>query len=710
MSRGSVSWITAGPVARASEAGAVRALRALFPALAVLAVQQVLFPVPLGIVVRGVTIGLLTALVALGAALVYRANRALNFAQADLGYPSALVAVMLVAVNGLPYLVGLGGGIVLAFVLGAVVEMLIVRRFATASRLIFTVATIGLAQLLASLAFTSAAWWWDERPASLRLAPPLDWSVRIDPLTFDASHIVVWFVAPLLLIAVWWLLARTRLGAVVRATADRSERAALLGIPVRRVHTLVWAIAAVLAFLGIWLRAGVVGLPVGAALGLGVLLRAIGALVVGRMTELATVVATSVAFGVLETAVTFGADSAAEGQAAVAAVVLVVLMVRRRSATRADAEETSSWRQATEVRSVPAELRSLPEVRITRWVAAALTVAVLVALPFGLSTAQSIKATTVIAFAIVGVSLVVLTGWAGQVSLGQMAFVAWGGAVAASATDAWGVDPIVAFALATATGSAVAVAVGLPALRFRGLHLAVTTLAFALVSSTYLLDRSHFGWVHTERFERRPLLGRIDLGSETSMYFLSLGALVLVGVVVRRIRATRTGRVMVATRENEALAQRYGIAPAHTKLTAFAVSGGIAAFGGALLAYQQQAFVPSLHTPDAGIAVFVATVIGGLGAWWGGVVGALFSRGLGWFLPSEWLLLTTSMGMLAILLVLPDGLGGAIAAARDRWLRSIARDRGLLVPSLFEDRAAPTPIAPSSEPAGPADGSPEEAA
>lgn len=675
-----------------------RAGRTLLPAGCIVALQVVLFPVPLGIVVRGATVGLLTALVALGAALVFRANRALNFASADLGYPAALVAVMLVSVSGLPYLLGLGAGLALAFVLGAVVEMLIVRRFATSSRLIFTVATIGLAQLLASLAYSVGRWWWDEEPASLRLPAPFELSLRIDPLTFDAGYVVVWVVSPLLLVAVWWLLARTHLGALVRAAADRSERASLLGVPVRRVHTLVWALASVLAFAALWMRAGVLGLPVGSALGLGVLLRSIGALVVGRMTELVTVVTTAVAFGVLETAVTFGADSAAEGQAVVAAVVLAVLLLRRRSATRAEAEETSSWRQASEVRPVPKEMRHLPEVRAARWVFGIVGAAVLVALPFGLDVAQSIKATTVLAYAIVGTSLVVLTGWAGQVSLGQMALVAWGGAVTASVTEAWQVDPFVAWALATAAGATVAVVVGLPALRFRGLYLAVTTLAFALVTSTYLLDPSFFGWVHTERIERRPLFGRIDLESETSMYFVSLAALVLVGAVLRRARATRTGRALLAMRENELMAQSFGVSPMRTKLTAFALSGGIAAFGGAILAYQQHAFVPGLHSPESGIAVFVSTVIGGLGAWWGGVVGAVFSRGLGWFLPSEWLLLTTAMGMLAILLVLPDGLGGAAIRLRDLWLRAVARDRGLHVPSLLADRAEPS--SPTADRAG----------
>jgi branched-chain amino acid transport system permease protein len=683
--------------------------KTLLPAATIIGVQLVAFPAPLGIVVRGLTVGLLTALVALGAALVFRANRVVNFAQADLGYPAALVAVMLVTASGLPYLLGFAGGLVAAVVVGAVVEMLIIRRFATASRLILTVATIGLAQLLAALAF-AASKWWDRASASQRIDAPWDISVRIDPLTFDANSVSVWIAAPVLLLGVWWLLSRTELGALIRASAERSERAALLGVPVRRLNTLVWALAAGLAFIALWLRAGVLGLPVGSALSLGVLLRSVGALVIGRMTELVTIVSTAMALGVLETAVTFGADTAAQGQAVVAGVILVVLLVRRRSNTRADLDETSSWQQATEPRQVPDVMRRLPEVRITRWVAVVAGVGLSLILPHTLSTAQSIKATTVIAFAIIGMSIVVLTGWAGQVSLGQMAFVAWGGAITAASTGEWQLDPVIALGLASMGGAAVAVVVGLPALRFRGLYLAVTTLAFSLVTTSYFLDRSHFGWVRTARFERQPLLGRVDIGSELAMYHLSLGGLVLVAYILRRVRSTRTGRVMLAMRENELGAQAYGIGPVGVKLVAFAVSGATAAFAGGLLAYQQQAFSPSLHSPNTSIDVFISTVIGGIGSLWGGLLGALYSKGLGWFLPSEFLLLTSSVGVLAVLLMLPNGIGGALVALRDRWLRDVARQRDMLVPSLLADRAdradlpqvqppgAPSPAAADPEP------------
>ena len=106
-----------------------RSLVPLSPAFALVAVQLVFFGLPAGAWVRAVVIGLLTALLAVGMALVYRANRVLNFSQADLGFVPATLSVGLIVFNGLPYLFGFGVGLAAALVLGAIVVLAIVRRF-----------------------------------------------------------------------------------------------------------------------------------------------------------------------------------------------------------------------------------------------------------------------------------------------------------------------------------------------------------------------------------------------------------------------------------------------------------------------------------------------------------------------------------------------------------------------------------------------------
>jgi len=132
---------------------------ALAPAAAILAVQLIMFPVPAGVAFQGFILGLLGALVAVGMALIYRANRILNFAQSELGAVPTVLAVSLVAFAGFNYFLAVALGVVAAIVLGSIVELAIIRRFFNAPRLILTVATIGLAQLLAvGSLFIPAIW------------------------------------------------------------------------------------------------------------------------------------------------------------------------------------------------------------------------------------------------------------------------------------------------------------------------------------------------------------------------------------------------------------------------------------------------------------------------------------------------------------------------------------------------------------------------
>ena len=108
-------------------------------------------------------------------------------------------------------------------------------------------------------------------------------------------------------------------------------------------------------------------------------------------------------------------------------ISLLIRSILVRTDNRSDSDATSTWQAAEEVRPVPPELRRLPEVQLARGPIAAIVVAVAFVLPHILGTADMIKATAVLIFGIIGISVVVLTGWAGQVSLGQMGFVARGG-------------------------------------------------------------------------------------------------------------------------------------------------------------------------------------------------------------------------------------------------------------------------------------------
>ncbi len=127
--------------------------------VAVLVLQLALVPVPFGVWVQGLVLGLLGSLMAVGLGLTYRLNKVINFAQGDLGTAPAVLAVGLIGLSGVNYFLGLATGLVAAVVLTAIVEFLVVRRFRRSPRLILTVATIGLSQLLVVLSLLIPRIW-----------------------------------------------------------------------------------------------------------------------------------------------------------------------------------------------------------------------------------------------------------------------------------------------------------------------------------------------------------------------------------------------------------------------------------------------------------------------------------------------------------------------------------------------------------------------
>ena len=667
-------------------------LNSFVPALVIAAASLALFPVPAGVAVEGLVLGLLGAMLAVGMALVYRANRILNFAQGELGTAPTVLAVSLVVYAGWNYLLALTVGLVGSLLVGALVELAIIRRFYRSPRLILTVATLGLAQFL-SLGAIFIPMIWGQQPTANQIHFPLSFHFTIQPIVFSADYLVAVIVAPLAMLGVAALLRFTSIGVAIRASAESADRASMLGVPVKRLQTVVWAVAALLSFTGVFLQAGIAGLPVISGLNLTVLLAALAALMLGNLVDLPAVAVSAVAVGLLQEGVTWNNPSNPELVEPILAVVIVVsLLIRKVGSSRADHDRSSTWNMSDEIRPVPAELRSLPEVRALRWGGAAVLVGVALALPWWLAVGNQLKATAAIVFMIITMSVVVLTGWAGQVSLGQMSFAGFGGAVAVYATQHWNLDLGLTLLLAGLVGAAVAVIVGLPALRLRGFFLAVTTLAFAMAASAYLLNIQYFSWAPdpSSVVIRPHLFGGINLASQRIYYYVCLAVLALVVLAVRGIRRSRTGRVLLALRENERAAQAFGVNILRAKLTAFAISGFLAALGGCLLVELLGGFSPDIYAPDQSFVIFTAAVVGGLGSLVGAGLGSLYLEGAQWWLPGpQWQTLASAVGVLLVLMIIPGGIGDVVFRVRDAGLRWVAKRRGLIVPSLVADTRPP---------------------
>ena len=436
---------------------------------------------------RGAELGLLSAMIAVGLALTYRANRIINFAQADLGIVPALLALLLILAKGWSIWFALPLGLLASGVLGALVELLFVRRFFTAPRLILTVATIGIAQILVAVSLFMPGWFGNL--SSDRYPAFVDVDFTFGQVAFNGNDLAVFVIVPIVLIAlaVFMRTQRDRRRAAGQRR-ERQPRAAARRAGEAPAHRGVDHLV------GARLRRPV---PAGRrrrrehrpGARPEVLLPALGAAVIGRMERMPTIVGAAVGLGIVDQSVRFAWNQDAYRDAVIAADH------RRRGALRARPRpnrvgdgEMSSWQATRETRPIPAELRKVREVIAAQWVLAVLVLAGLAAIPVFMGQSRVLLAGTIGIFAMIGISLVVLTGWGGQVSLGQVAVVGLAGAAAGSVTTRYHWDLSLALLVGGVAGAIVMTAVGLPTLRARGLTFAVTTLALALVTSSYLLN------------------------------------------------------------------------------------------------------------------------------------------------------------------------------------------------------------------------------
>ncbi|HWS47990.1 MAG TPA: ABC transporter permease [Acidimicrobiia bacterium] len=679
----------------------VAALWAVMPAALMILFVRIAWPdVPLGTYVDGAIQGLLVALVALGFVIVYRANRIVNFAAVDLGAAPATFAFLLWASVGWNVYLSLVLGLGSAVLLGVIVEFLFLRRFFTAPRLIVTVATIGVTELLVALGFFLPLWFSSATVTSFPEYFHADFTVSGVP--FGGNDVLIVIVVPLVLLGLWCFFRFSAVGVALRATAENADRASLLGVPVRRLQSVVWGLAAVLAFVAMVLRIGVDGITLGQVLDPAVLLTALGAAVIGRMERMPTVVLAAVGLSIVDKGAVFHYPSTVYSPAIVAVIITIALLVQRSSSIdRLASAATSTWTATREIKPIPAELRDVPMVRAAKWALGGLLALFLVLVPVVLSDSRVRSLTLIGIYALIGLSLVVLTGWAGQVSLGQVGFVGIAGAVAGTLATRWHWDTALILIMAGVAGAVATIAVGIPSLRARGLAFAVITLAFSLATFYYLLNIGYSpikSWLPQGEIPRTHVLGLFSVSSDKGFYVLVIVVLGASLMMVRSLRNSRIGRVLIGVRDNERAAQAFAIGSRGVLVIAFGVSGFLAGLAGGLFVLQQQALDAPNFSPQEGLRVFSMGVVGGLGSIGGAVLGAVYVEGTRLMLTQpQWTLLSSGVGLLLILLILPGGLGAAAGDARDALLRWYAKRKHIRVPSLLADTRVVSPTPASAD-------------
>jgi ABC-type branched-subunit amino acid transport system ATPase component/ABC-type branched-subunit amino acid transport system permease subunit len=642
------------------------------------------------LVFGGLVNGLVTGLVALGLVLTYRSTRVINFAVGNMGLPAAALMALMTVNHGLGFWFSLAVSLVVGMAFAAAVELVVIRRLFRAPRVILLVATIGVAQLAQAIvrAYPDLR---AGRDARFPVAVGTVWD-DVAGIRVTGPQLTVLVVVPLVTLALAWFLNRTTFGRTVKAAADNPDLARLSGISPKAVSTFVWVVAGALASISLILLSGMVGAPSAIeSLGPSTLNRALAAAVIAGMVSFPRALGAGVVLGIVESLIRFNLP---EQTGLVDFVLFLAVVGAVFLQTRTRHTETATFSFAPRVRPVPERLANIWWVRRMGLLAGLAALAVGAVVPLVITEAsRHLLYTQILLFAIAAMSLVIVTGWSGQLSLGQMAFAGIGALFAASAHQGLRLDigwyehrlfagelpalPWGASILAGAVlSAAVAVLVGLGALRVRGLLLAVTTFAFALAAQQYLYRRPLLSGGRTSSvpYERGSILG-VDLSSQRAWYWFSLATLAVVVAVVARLRRTGVARSIIAVRDNPDTASAYTVAPARTKLLAFALAGGLAGLAGAMLAasIQNVPLTERIFQVDDSLRLVAMVVIGGLGSVAGPVLGALWVVGLPAFFPGNTTipLLTSSVGLLILLLYFPGGLVQVGYGARDAivaWL------------------------------------------
>jgi ABC-type branched-subunit amino acid transport system permease subunit len=639
----------------------------------------------------GLAIGMANALLAVGIVLTYMSTRVINLAHGELGAFCVAVMLALTRNAGWSYPAALAGSLAATGLLAALIEQVVIRRLEKSPRLIVLIATLGVSQLIIvgrlAVPKPKAGEGVELITGSGVFPVPIDNPVvEFGRVVLRPQHFIALVAGPLVALAVVLFLRRSAYGIALRAAAQNASRALLAGIPVRRVSTIAWIVAGVLSGVASMLLAPIVGYSSSEAVGMPLLMRGLAGATIAGFENLGVAFGAGLAIGVADQLIFLSTGRAGITDLIVFLVVLGVLYTRRTEYRRTGANEETSWDTGDATRPLPLAIVVHARWQMTVRASVAALALVALALPVVLTESAVFFTATVFLVAMVAISLTMLTGWAGQLSIGHWGLAGVGGVAGAHLVTINHLPFPVALLAAGVVGALSALVIGLPALRLEGTQLAVVTLGFGVAASTWLFSQP---WFRSGRGLHRPSY----LGNR-NYYFLALVVLVLTVIVTRRLQRSRIGRNMLAVRENSRQAESFGVHVARTKLTGFVLSGGIAGFAGFLWAIGVGGANGEVFTPVRSLALVTAVVIGGLGSIAGAVVGAFYMLGIPYFGSNISVyigLLSTGIGVLVLVLFLPGGFARIGFFVRDRVARAVTGldpNPDVVPPSLTEAHLA----------------------
>jgi len=625
-------------------------------------------------VIAGLSTGAVYVLAGVGLVVLYRASGVLNLAQGALGALSAMIAWQ-VADSGGPQWIGWIAAVAASTALALLYGRLIAPRLATSDPIVRAVATLGFALII--LGFCE--YMWGEWPRALRL-PSDNLGFELFGVRVTATRAIAFGLGLAVTVGMILFLNLTRLGLSMRALANDREISGLVGVPVLRVDAWAWVISGVLSgvsgiFLANMVRLQIIPLTY-------MVIPAVAAAILGRLTSLTAVVIGGLVIGVLEAVASpFPEVSAFRSATPFVVAGLALLWYQRGGLTLSRMDQ---FRSVANSHQPPSTLWQELRVGIV------LAIIVAIAVPY-LASAYWLKTFTgVVIIALCSLSVAVLYAQLGMVSLCQYALFGVGGWITLRLYHGFHI-PFEFDLLAGGVAAAIfGVIFGLPALRMRGLYFALITLMIAggfqvFINAIGFPDGGP-GFTGKVYAGVRQYMPHPPLAPGDAAYFRYVVAVVAVGfVIVMLIQRSRAGRAWALIRRSEPVAVAMGVNIVAYKVVAFAIAGFFAGVAGGLMAANVGQLDGRAFPASDSIMMFALTVIGGAFHWSGPIFAGLLLRAVpglltDWHIDGNIATMVFGAGLLHALITAPQGVSGQVVSLG----RLIGAKLSAAMPSMME--------------------------
>ncbi|MFW0797789.1 branched-chain amino acid ABC transporter permease/ATP-binding protein [Gordonia sp. CPCC 205515] len=604
--------------------------------------------------ILGLGIGAIYAILSAGMVLIYRGSGTINLAQGHMALLGTYLMYELQTEHKVGAIPALVATILATAVIGALIHLLIMRPLRLASPLSRVIAT------LAVLTVINEAIRLRYGGGQLSMDSILSTkTVALGSVVIGRQSLYLVAVAVIIVLILTVISARTRLGLAISASAENTRAAAALGWSPDLLAIVTWSVGGALAGLaGALVTSTTNGFFSTGSLSL-LIVGTLAAALFAEFRSFTLAAVAGVAIGIAQSLSTRYIDVTGLADAIPFIFIVILLIVRGKGLP---VRGTSTDR-----------LPSVGTGRIRPLVVVALTVAAIVLVRFVFDDSAMQAMVVSASIGIVVLSIVVLTGYAGQLSLAQMALAGVGAWAASRLAADHGWPFVPALVIGVLAAGIAGLVFGLPALRTRGINLTVVTFGLGFALFSVLFNNSSFtGGTSGTSIVPQEILGIsiepvLHMNNYATMTVL---AFALTSVIVANLRRGATGRRLLTVRSNERAAASLGINVFATKLYAFSLSAAIAGLGGVLLAFSYTTILyPDLFGPFTSIAVLTAAVIGGIGWVCGPIWGTLLvTGGLGVVLVGDlssggfedYVPLVGGLILLVLLIVNQNGIAAAV--------------------------------------------------